>query len=112
MAKKKNPMTNYEAVRRALDKLGMDAETQTALNYIKKEFGVEIEAQPFWNARSKLRAEQRPAAKPRMVAKPKGKTGATAPSNGFVALEDVKAVMALAARIGTEKVREILDVVG
>jgi hypothetical protein len=116
MAKsKEEPITKFEAVRRALKELGKDAKAQAIQAYASGKFGIQIELQQVYNAKSRLLSGKKWQAKKKQpAAKPSRAVTATsaASRNGYVAVEDVKALKELAARMGAERIQELLPVLG
>jgi len=96
-------ISKFEAVRRALKELGSDAKPLEIKDYIKKQFGIEMDSQNVSNYKSTLKAKSRRGPKHRA-----GSTPVTA--QGGFSLEDIQAVKEVADRIGPDKVRQLAEV--
>ena len=102
-------MSKMEAVRRALDEMGNDAKPLQMKDYIKTQMGVEMSADHISNYKSKLLKEGGTKKKPG----PKPKTAPAAARTttpGGISVEDVRAVKELADRIGSDKLRQLAEV--
>jgi hypothetical protein len=98
-------MTKFEAVRRALAELGPDAMPLSIKDYLRKNFGIDMEPQNISNYKSTLKASERRAPNRQREAK-----GAAETSTGGFSLEEIQAVKEVADRIGADKVRQLAQV--
>ena len=96
-------VSKMERVRRALQVLGSDAMPLEIRDFLKKEFGVDMDAQTISNYKSTLKNKSRRGPKRRT-----GPAPVKAPS-GFT-LQDIQAVKEMADRIGADKVRQLAEV--
>jgi hypothetical protein len=96
-------ISKFEAVRRALSELGIDAKPLEIKDYIKKQFDIAMDTQNISNYKSALKTKSRRGPKRRA-----GSTPLTA-AGGFT-LQDIQAVKEMADRIGPEKVRQLAEV--
>jgi hypothetical protein len=96
-----------EAVRRALKELGPDAKPIEIQAFVRDRFGVEISNKVVSVYKAKL------AKRGRRRGKPKGKAVTAAPApragHGEVALADLRAMRELSDRVGTRRLRELLE---
>jgi len=106
--------SKMDAVRQALKEMGKDAKPLAILDFVKTKHGVVMTAGMVSNYKSLLLAKKKGKAKAAKAAKamgaaPVASTHVTA-SRGTISLEDIRAVKALADRIGVEKVKELAAV--
>jgi hypothetical protein len=100
-----------EAVRQAIAKLGQDVALTDLLKYIKQTYGVTLDrtvAYTYKNQAIKQAAGTKPKAR-----KPGRKPAAVAARGSSavaIGVEDIRAVKALADRIGAEKVAQLAKV--
>jgi hypothetical protein len=99
------PISDMEAVRRAIRELGYDAKTQEVHDHILKANGRNLNNNKISAYKSTLR-RQAGLARPRS-----GRGGGRAAAHASVLrVEDVQAVKELVGRLGAAKVRELIDV--
>jgi hypothetical protein len=97
-----------EAVRRALDELGPDAKPLEIQVFVKDRFGVEISTKVVSIYKAKL------GRRGRRRGKPKGEAVTAAPApravgQGEVTIADLRAMRELSDRVGTRRLRELLE---
>lgn len=110
--KSKGGMSKMEAVRQALAKHGKDTKPGDLLNHLKSDFGITMSydmASTYKSAALKKKKGKRRGRKPgrkpmAAVSTANGQTSAA------ISLDDIKAVKALADRLGAEKVRQLAEV--
>jgi hypothetical protein len=101
-------MSKMDAVRRALAEMGDDAKPLQMQGYIKSKLGIDMSADHISTYKSTLlreRAKKKPG--PKTQAAP---TVAQTTAQGGISVDDVRAVKELADRIGSEKVRQLVEV--
>ena len=96
-------VSNCEQAKPLLQVLGSDAMPLEIRDFLKKEFGVDMDAQTISNYKSTLKNKSRRGPKRRT-----GPAPVKAPS-GFT-LQDIQAVKEMADRIGADKVRQLAEV--
>jgi hypothetical protein len=100
--------TKKEAVRRAVAELGEEAQGEAIRAFVKDKFGIEMSANMVSAYKSTLRAR-----KGRPGRKPKGELAPAAPApragHGEVTLADLRAMRELSVRVGTRRLRELLE---
>jgi hypothetical protein len=96
-----------EAVRRALKELGPDAKPLEIQRFVKDRFGVDISTKVVSIYKAKL------GKRGRRRGKPKGEAVTAAPApkavKGEVTIADLRAVRKLSDRVGTRRLRELLE---
>jgi hypothetical protein len=125
--KKKDGLTKMEAVRRALAELGNDAMPARIKGFVKDRFDIEMTTDHISVYKGKILREaaaqaQNAAKKPlarkvarkkrrarRPLVQPSAATAKTAPVDNAVTMEDVSTIKGLLRRIGTSKVRQLVD---
>lgn len=109
--KSKDGVNKMEAVRQVLAKHGKDTMPGKIVELAKSEFGAVLS---YDMASTYKSAALRKAGGKKRGRKPGKKPGAAVSSNGShvagIALEDIRAVKALADRLGAEKVRQLAEV--
>ena len=110
--KSKGGMSKMEAVRQVIAKFGKDVKPNDILGHLKSEFGITMSydmASTYKSAALKKTKGKRRGRKPGR--KP---AGAAASMNGRpgagISLDDIKAVKALADKLGADKVRQLAEV--
>jgi hypothetical protein len=106
-------VSKTEAVKRALDRLGPDAKPLDIQEHIKKRFGLVLPTSLISNYKFTL--AKREGGQSRLIPRAKAETpepAATGGSAAEITLEDIRAVKALADKIGAEKVRALAQVLG
>ena len=102
-------MSKMDAVRRALAELGNDAKPLQMKDFIKSHLRMEKNADHISTYKSSLlragRAKKKPGPKPNAAPAPARTT-----AQGAISVDDVRAVKELADRIGSDKVRQLVDV--
>jgi len=101
-------ISKMEAMRRALAELGNNAKPLQMKDYIKSHLGVEMSPDHISNYKSKLLKEGRTKKKP--GPKPKAAVAVARSTVAAFSVDDVRAVKELADRIGSEKVRQLAEV--
>ena len=106
-------ITKMDAMRKAVAELGFDATTKAYQRLIKSQFGHDMNANNISSYKSSVKKETArksaliptPAVEPAPVATP------TASAAGF-SLDEISAVKELADKIGTAKVKQLVEVLG
>jgi hypothetical protein len=130
------PVTRMEAIRRAVAELGPAATGDKIQAFAKERFGLDLTRKYITDSRSKMRTRKKrkkskpaaPAAPPPAAAKktkpspparpaparPAPARPAAQPGNGktVVLLEDLVALRSLVERVGSARLRALLDVLG
>ena len=102
-------LSKMEAVRQALAEMGHDAKPLQMQGYIKSNLGVEMSADHISTYKSSILREGKAKKKP--ATKPQGAPAAArTTTQGGISVEDVRAVKELADRIGSDKVRQLVEV--
>ena len=99
-------MSDMEAVRRAMNELGYDTETQELHNHILARYGKDLNNNKISAYKSNLRRKAG-------VAKTRGGRGAgrgAASNAAALRVEDVQTIKELVGRLGLDRVRELIDV--
>jgi hypothetical protein len=112
MAKKKpQALTKTEAVRRALDELGMDAIPADIQAFARRHFAIEISKKVVSIYKVKIARER--SRRGRSGRKPKGgQTAAAAQageSRGGVSFRDLRTLKAIGDRLGQAHLRELVE---
>jgi len=110
---KKETISKLDAMRQAVAKLGKDAPLADLLKTIKQDFGINLDRALAYNYKSLVSSKpatgklkgRKPGPKPKTVAAAIDVTDGTS-----ITLEDIRAVKALADRIGAEKVKDLAAV--
>jgi hypothetical protein len=104
-------LSKTDAVRRALAEMGNDAMPLQMKDYIRRQMGVDMSTDHISNYKSKLlragNAKKKPGPKPKTAP---AAVRTTTP--GGISIDDVRAVKELADRIGSDKVRQLVEVLG
>jgi hypothetical protein len=109
------PMSKMEAVRRILTESGNDAMPLDIQAQLKKKFGIKMEATTISNYKGIIIR----GGAPKKIGRPKGtKLGrppggpsvAKASGTANISIEDIRAVKALAERLGADKLRQLTEV--
>jgi hypothetical protein len=98
-------VTQMSAVRESLKELGYDAETQRLHDHILSKYSLDIENNKISSYKSTIRKHA--GYKSTRGRKAGGRVAAAAAGIG---VEDIRAVKALAARIGANRLRDLIDV--
>jgi adenylate kinase family enzyme len=110
---KKTPASNepqiskMDAMRQAIKELGYDAKTVKYQRLLKSRFGLVIDTNTVSNYKSSIKREQ--AKKSALIPTPAAIPAASV--LGF-SLDEIEAVKELADKIGAEKVKQLVEVLG
>lgn len=98
-------ISGMEAVRRALKKHGYDVKTQTAKDYILKEFGLNLTNNKVSAYKSNIRRDAG-------LTRTRGgnSNGARGAAGGALQMKDIQAVKELVGRLGANQVRDLIAV--
>jgi hypothetical protein len=113
------PETNkMEAMRQALGDLGNDAKPLDLQKHLKSKYGVDMDTTLISTYKSTIKKAGQSA----VIRRPQRRAKAAAPAapapaqqlaraaNGGISMEDIKAVKELADRLGTDRVKELAEV--
>lgn len=98
-------ISKMDAMRQVIGELGYDAKTVKYQRLIKSRFGLTLDTNMISNYKSSIKKEA--AKKSALIPTP----AATVPAAGF-SLEEIEAVKELADKIGAEKVKQLVEVLG
>jgi class 3 adenylate cyclase len=98
-------------MRQAIAKLGKEATLADLLTFIKQTFGITLDRGLAYNYKSLVSSGTKAKPKGRKPGRKPKRASAAAASNGSktvaIMVEDIRAVKALADRIGAEKVEQL-----
>ena len=100
-------ISKMEGVRRALTELGKDAANMDIEKFLKSEFGIDMDTKMISNYKTHLKA----ASKSAVTRKPAEAAAAPMATEG-ISLDDIRAVKELLDKVGSEKVRQLAEVLG
>jgi hypothetical protein len=128
--KKQEGLTKMEAVRRGLAELGNDSMPARIKGFVKERFDIEMSTDHISVYKGKIlreaaaqaqNAAQKPLARKavrkkrrarRPLVQPSAAAAKTAPAGNAVTMEDARTIKELVRRIGTGKVRQLVDLLG
>jgi hypothetical protein len=105
--KNKESISKMEGMRRALAELGYETSTKDLQAFLESEFGIEMDTNMISNYKSSLKA----AANKSTAAKPATPSAKPVVTTG-ISLDEIRAVKDVVDKIGAEKVRQLVDVLG
>jgi hypothetical protein len=119
-AAKKVDISKIDAVRKALEELGKKAKPGAIQEFVKEKFGLEMSMSHVSNCKTHLRKKKRKkaaaavdvesASAPTAVAPVKA---ASAPARGgSVSMGDIAAVKELVGRVGEDKLKSLIGLLG
>lgn len=115
-AKANGSISKMEGVRQALATLSDGAAPTEIQKFLKQQFGLAMTTGHISNYKSDILKKQRIAAKSAAngaPAKAKGKPGpkpGASKRNGVIGLDDIRAVKALAGKLGPANLKSLIDV--
>ncbi len=95
-------VSQKKMVQAALDHCGTDAKPGEMQGYIKDNFGTDLAPNIISNYKSQIKRE----------GKPSGGSGGGRGRGSSGIVEDLKMIRSLVSRLGSEQVKELVDVVG
>ena len=114
-------ISKLEAVRRSLEELGNDAMPAALKDHIQKTFGLSMSPNHISNCKTLLvtkgRKGKRRGRKPKAAAEAVQEVAAPAAvvavtvRGGGITLDDIRAIKELSGRLGSARVRELVDLV-
>ena len=107
-------ISKMDAMRQAIKELGYDATTVRYQKFVTSRCGLDIDTNTVSTYKSSIKREQ--AKKSALIPAPAAPAPApaaepTAPVSGF-SLDEIQAVKELADKIGAEKVKQLVEVLG